>query len=102
MRCPPEKIECGATDRSKAGALMRAAIAVLLVPIGLSGGLVVAVHLQIESILHLVPTLVGACTVLTALGAGLIVCALRLLGHGEQRPASAAGKSDPPTERHTR
>jgi hypothetical protein len=101
MRCPLEKIEGRVTDRRKVGALMRAAIAVLLLPVALSGALVVSVYLHIESVLYFTLPLVAACAVLAALGAGLVAYALHLFGHGEHRPARTAEKSDWSTDRHT-
>jgi hypothetical protein len=101
MRCPLEKIEARVTDRRKAGALMRAAIAILLLPVALSGALVASVYLHIESVLDFTLPLVAACAVLAALGAGLVAYALHLLGQGEHRPLRSAEKSDWCMGRHT-
>ena len=80
MRCPVETIEGRVTDRRKAGALMRAAITVLSLPVVLSGALAVAVYLHVDSILYFTLPLVGTCAVLAALGTGLVAYALHHLG----------------------
>ena len=101
MRCPVEKLEGRVTDMRKAGALMRAAITVLLLPVALSSALAVSVYLHIESVLHFALPLVAACAVLAALGVGLVAYALHHLGHGEYRTARTADKNDCFTGRYT-
>jgi hypothetical protein len=101
MQCAHEKVEGRVTERRKAGALMCTAIVVLLLPIALSGVLVVAVYLHVQSILHFILPLLAACTALVALGAGLVAYALRVLGQGEHRLASGAENKNWSTDRHT-
>jgi hypothetical protein len=101
MRYAHEKVEGRVTERRRAGALMRAAIVVLLLPIALSGVLVVAVYLHVQSIVHVILPLLAACTTLAAFGAGLVAYALHLLGQGEHRLASNAENKDWSTDRHT-
>jgi hypothetical protein len=101
MRYALEKAEGRVTDRRKAGTLMRAAIAILLLLVALSGGLVVAVYLHVQSVLHSMVPLVAACTGLAALGAGLVAYALRFFGRGEHGLASGTENKDWSTDRHT-
>jgi hypothetical protein len=100
MRYALETVEGRATDRRKAGTLMHVAIAVLLLLVGLSGGLVVAVYLHVQRVLHFILPLVAACTALAALGTGLVACAIHFLGQGEHRLASGTENTDWSTDRH--
>jgi hypothetical protein len=97
MQAPVEKIDCRLAGKRSALGLLRATIAVLVVPLSVLTALVPLAGVgQIEPVSRFTVLLLSLCAGLVGLGIAFAARAHQHLRGGEQRPGMARDKIDPP------